>query len=464
MTATADDVRPTYNTAWWAQRRYQMLTTNWLTYFVNYLDRVKTSALLPLMAASLALNTAQLGWILFAFYLTYALSQPLAGYVTDVLGARRSLALSAAAFTTFTWTIAFTHTFTDLLVRNAIFGFTLGFEYTAASRLIAMWFPARTRGRAHAIHQTGNTAGAIIAPLVAVPLAEATGSWRWPFVIISFFGLPLLALIHRYVFDRPENSPRVSRAELVTIYGSGGADRVGTVTDPTRARSADELPPGERPISYRQALGNRNVALLASAMFFASFEVWGLSSWLPTYGVQQLGMPLFTAGAMASVFWAGTVLGTLAGGALSDTVFGLKRTPVWLLGGIVAAAAIVAAALLPRGVPAGVLFALLGIAGFFAMWSPLAVLTPAYVAELLTPGVVGRVAGATIFVASIGSAFAQPLAGMLVLHGPDGPQYWPVFLAFAGAAALSALCCFGLVEPSLRRTYLGHLLAGARNR
>lgn len=466
MTATDDLTRPPDTIRWTAQRRNHMLATNWLTFLVNYLDRVKTAALLPLIAASIGLNTGQVGWMLFAFYISYAVGQPIAGFLTDLIGPRRTLAVSVTAFTAFTWTIAFAHTYTELVVRNAAFGFFLAFEYAAAARLIAVWFPARSRGRAHAFHQTGNSIGAIIAPLVAIPIAEATGSWRWAFIIISFLGLPMLALIHRNVFDRPEHSPRVSPAELAEIYGpasSHATDRERYV-DPTRARSSDELPPGERPVSYRQAFLNRSVPLMAGATFFASFSIWGLTSWLPTYGVRELGLPLLAAGTMASVFWAATVAGVLAGGLLSDKVFGLKRTPIWLLGGIVTSVVITVAALLPAGVPAAVFFALFGVAGFFAVWSPLAILTPAYLAELLTPGIVGRVIGLVIFTASIGSASAQPIAAALILDTPTGPQYWPAFLCFAGSALLSAVCCFGLVEPSLGRSYLGHLLSRDRNR
>lgn len=458
MTATEEATRPA--TAWWSQRRNHLLAANWLTYAVNYLDRTKTAALLPLIAASFSLSTRQVGWFLFAFYISYAVAQPIAGYITDRLGARRTLALSVAAFTMFTWTIAFANGYIDLLVRNALFGLFIGFEYSAASRLIAVWFPARTRGRAHAVHQTGNTLGALVAPFIAVPVAEVTGSWRWAFIAISFLGLPLLALIHRYVFDRPEGNPRVTRDELVEIYGPEGTKVGVKVVDPTRATSASELPPGERPVSYREALLNRSILLLAAAVFFASFAVWGLASWLPTYGVEQLGLPLLAAGTMASVFWAGTILGTLTAGFLSDLAFARKRTPVWLVGGIAGCAAITAAALMPPGVPAVVLYVLFGLAGYFVVWSPLAVLTPAYIAELLTPGIVGRVVGFAIVAGNIGSAFAQPLAGALVLHGPDGVHYWPVFLAFGGSALCSALCCFGMVEPTLGRTYLGHRLSG----
>jgi MFS family permease len=77
--------------------------------------------------------------------------------------------------------------------------------------LVATWFPVRTRGRAFAFHQTAYTLGPVIVPFIAVPLAQALGSWRWSFMIIAFFGLPVLAAIDRFVIDRPERDPKVTQ-------------------------------------------------------------------------------------------------------------------------------------------------------------------------------------------------------------------------------------------------------------
>src|SRR5919201_285023 len=151
-----------------SQRRYQVLGTAWLAWFVNYIDRTKTAALLPLIIASLAMTTQQTGWVLFAFFIGYAAVQPLAGFVTDLVGPKKALALSVGAF---------------------------------------------------AIYQTAYTIGPIWAPFIAVPIATATGSWRWSFMVIAFFGLPVLAAIDHFVNDRPERDPRIRQAELDYIFG-----------------------------------------------------------------------------------------------------------------------------------------------------------------------------------------------------------------------------------------------------
>lgn len=445
------------------ERRYQVLATAWLAWCVNYIDRTKTAALLPLIVASLGMTTQQTGWVLFAFFLGYACVQPFAGFLTDLVGPKKALAISVGAFSVFTWLMAMVHNWPELLVRNVLFGIAQGFEVTAGSRLIATWFPERVRGRAFGIHQTAYTIGPVIVPFIAVPIAQATGSWRWSFMAIAFFGLPVLAAIHRFIVDRPERDPRVNDAELTYIFGKEDlARKHGDVLDPARAHLTSELPPGERITSYREIFLNRSVALMFAAGFFGLVANWGLTSWLPTYGFRQLKLPLLIAATLASVQFLGQFFGVLSGGYLSDRVLGLKRTPIWLVGGLFMAAAMLWATTLKPGVPLLEVYLTFFIAGFFVSWTPSGQLFAPYLAELLTPGAVGRSLGVVVLGAMIGSAVAQPLTAALIIQGPQGPEFWRAFVAFAIAGVMCSVCVAGMIEPKVRRAYLGYLLSGGK--
>lgn len=445
-----------------SQRRYQVIGTAWAAWFVNYIDRAKTAALLPLIVASLAMNKEQTGNVLFAFFIGYAAIQPFAGFITDKLGPRKALALSVGAFSVFTWTMAMVTNPEELLIRNFLFGIAQGFEVTAGSRLCATWFPPQTRGRAFAFHQTAYTIGPILTPFIAVPIAQALGSWRWSFLIIAFFGLPVLAAIDHFVRDRPERDPSVSQAELETIFGAEEAAKKGTILDPTQAHSDAELPPGERVVPYHEIFVNRSVLLMFCAGFFGLLAGWGLTTWLPTYGVEQLKLDLLVAGTLSSVVYAGSFVGVIAGGMISDKLLALKRTPIWLLGGFVMAATILFATTFQPGVPLPLVYATFFICGFASSWSPTGQLFAPYLAELLTPGAVGRSLGVVVLGGMIGSAVAQPLVARLVVETPQGNQYGNVFMLFAACGVILSLCVAGMVEPKVRRTYIGYLLSGRK--
>ena len=448
-----------------SERRYQMLGAAWLAWLVNYVDWTKTAALLPLIVASLGMSTHQSGWMLFAFFICYAATQPVAGFVTDLVGAKKALALSVGGFSVFTWMMAMVNTPQQLLVLNGLFGIFAGFEVTSASRLVATWFPMRTRGRAFAFHQTAFTIGPVIVPFIAVPIAHALGSWRWTFVIMSFFGLPVLALIDRFIADRPERDARVTDAELHYIFGEEElAKKRGGLLDPARAQSAEQLPPGERITPYREIFLNRSIALMFASGFFTLLAGWGLTTWLPTYGYRELKLPLLIAGTLASIVWAGQFCGVVVGGILSDKVFGMKRTPIWILGGVVMAMALVWAATFKPGVGLPIVYLAFFIAGFAVACTPVGQLFAPYLAELLTPGAVGRSLGVVVLGGMIGSAVAQPLTAYLVVTTPAGPRFWPAFVLFAACGVLGSVCVCGMVEPQVGRTYLGYLLAGRKVR
>ena len=334
---------------------------------------------------------------------------------------------------------------------------------TAGSRLVATWFPERVRGRAFAFHQTAYTLGPVIIPFIAVPLAQATGSWRWSFMIIAFFGLPVLAAIDRFIVDRPERDARVSDKELDYIFGAQElATHHGEVLDPTRAHSAAELPPGERVVPYREIFLNRSVILMFFAGFFGLVANWGLTTWLPTYGYTELKLPLLIAGTLSSTVFAGQFLGVVTGGILSDKVFGMKRTPIWLVGGILMAVSVLWATTFREGVNLLEVYITFLITGFFVSWTPVGQLFAPYLAELLTPGAVGRSLGVVVLGGMIGSAVAQPLTAALIVQTPTGPSYSNAFAMFAFAGVMCSVCVAMMIEPRVRRPYFTYLLSGKK--
>ena len=282
-------------------------------------------------------------------------------------------------------------------------------------------------------------------------------------MVIAFFGLPVLAAIDRFIVDRPERDPRVTKEELRVIFGEDELRKKrGEITDPARAHRAEDLPPGERVTPYSEIFLNRSVMLMFLASFFSLLSSWGLTTWLPTYGVQQLKLPLLVAGTLASVVYLGALCGVVTGGILSDTVFGTKRTPIWLLGGLVMAAAILWASTFRQGVSLLTAYAAFFIAGFSGSWAPTGQLFAPYLAEILTPGAVGRSLGVVVLGGMVGSAVAQPLTAALVVQTPSGPDFSHAFVVFALCGVLLFLCCVGMIEPRVRRTYLGYLLSGRK--
>ncbi len=145
-----------------------------------------------------------------AVYLLGAAAASLAlGYVMDMLGRRKALAIAyaigAAGAAIAAWSIV-ARTFPGFLCGLALMG--PGNAAAGLSRFVAAEVhPPRERGRAIAMVVVGGTAGTLIWPLLSVSLGPWLGSWHisdlvWPFGISTTL-LALAALVLN-VFLRPD--------------------------------------------------------------------------------------------------------------------------------------------------------------------------------------------------------------------------------------------------------------------
>ena len=126
------------------------------------------------------------------------------------------------------------------------------------------------------------------------------------------------------------------------------------------------------------------------------------------------------------------------------------------------AAAVLWAISFQPGTPIMVAYIAFFIAGFAVSWGPVGQLFAPYLAELLTPGAVGRSLGVVVLGGMVGSAVAQPLTAALIVQTAAGPQYWRAFVMFAVCGILMSVCVAGMIEPQVRRTYLGYLFSGKK--
>ncbi len=101
-----------------------------------------------------------------------------------------------------------------MIVRFAL-GLGEAGNFPASIKTVAEWFPKKERALATGIFNSGTNIGALATPLV-VPWIAYTYGWYEAFIItgvIGFIWLGFWLLIYR----RPEEHPRLSRAELAYI-------------------------------------------------------------------------------------------------------------------------------------------------------------------------------------------------------------------------------------------------------
>lgn len=160
---------------------------------LTYMDRQTISLLREPIEKSFAIRSGEtFGWVMAAFYLTYAVLQVPAGFLVD----RRDLKWTYAAAVAW-WSLAAAATAIVpglglLIACRALLGVGESFNWPTALRTTARILPPADRGLGNGIFNSGAAVGALITPAVVTYLAERYG-WRSSFSVIGLSGFVWVA-------------------------------------------------------------------------------------------------------------------------------------------------------------------------------------------------------------------------------------------------------------------------------
>jgi MFS family permease len=236
------------------------------------------------------------------------------GWMSDRLGRRASLAVAVAAFGLGNAICGLAPSAAWLLVGRALAGLGVGGTWGAGQAMMGETFPPALRGRYGAIAQTGAPVGLGLAAAVGSFAAPAIG--RRPVFLLS--ALPVLALpLLRWV---PESDlwlehRRRQRLRLQTGARPGSEDEA--------AESARSRRPILAQLVAPDLVGRFAGAFVLTALNMSSY--WFAIVWLPRYLQKQRGLSIFGSGWWTLVFVAGSLVGYLSFGWVSD-VLGRRRS------------------------------------------------------------------------------------------------------------------------------------------
>ncbi|HAY80930.1 MAG TPA: MFS transporter [Planctomycetaceae bacterium] len=143
--------------------RYLVVASATLMAVLLYLDRFCISMAEIYIKEDLGLTDGQIGWMLSAFFWTYALGQVPAGWMTDRFGARIMLTVYVLSWSLFTGLTGFAGSFTALLLLRFGFGFAQAGAYPTAASIVSKWVPFRSRGTVSGIISVGGRIGGWLA-------------------------------------------------------------------------------------------------------------------------------------------------------------------------------------------------------------------------------------------------------------------------------------------------------------
>lgn len=259
---------------------------------LNYADRNILYAVQPLVQKEFHLTHAQEAYLTSAFLGFYMVAAPFVGPLADRYSRKVIIAIGAVFWSVLTLLTAFTHNYSELLIRHTLVGIGEATFVTIAPTFVVDLFSEDKRARILGVFYLAIPVGSAAGYILGGYLAPAYG-WRFPFYIGAAPGLLLALLVlflrepERGQFDSLKETPE--RASVLGLY--------------------------------------RNPAFLTATLGMAAmtFSLGGIQVWMPQFLFSERHYTLEKANLLfGGIVVVDGILASLAGGWLGD--FLLKRT------------------------------------------------------------------------------------------------------------------------------------------
>ncbi len=286
----------------WPQR-YTVVALFSLGTALCYIDRISISVAIIPLARQFGYNSAAQGLVLSAVFWGYLWTQLVGGWMADRFGGHRVLAAGVAIWSlaTFVTPIAAAATFSALLAARVLLGLGEGVNFPSIHSLTARWTLPTERARVLSVNYSGMYVGTVMA-LSASPLIIKFFGWPALFYISGALGAVWVAIWMYVAADRPENSSRISAAELELV---------------TSLRTAE---PRALRVPWAAIAREKAVWAIVVAHFCSNFGFNILLLWLPTYLHHTFNVPLERVGVYSIIPWIATFFTITFSGWLADTL------------------------------------------------------------------------------------------------------------------------------------------------
>jgi MFS transporter, ACS family, D-galactonate transporter len=271
---------------------------------INYVDRASISVAMPMISKEFAIGPAVQGFILSAFFVTYALMQIPGGMLADRYKPRAVIAAATLGWGFFQAIAAVSFNAWILVLTRLGLGASEAPIYPAGGKLNAIWMPSHERARGATLLDGGAPLGAALGSLIIAGLIGEFDSWRLSFVVAGVGTMFCGLFAWWYIRNNPADHPSVNSAEADYIADAHAHE--------------DSLAPASSGAGVWAYFRYRSVWCMCAGWMFFNAVFYGLLTWMPNYlsavrglDIKELGGSLFT------MFFAGFV-GELVGGQIAD--------------------------------------------------------------------------------------------------------------------------------------------------
>jgi sugar phosphate permease len=320
--------------------RWLVMGLIFLVFALTTADRASIGFAMPYLRNEFNMTNTQSGAILSAFYLGYAFSQLPAGFIVSKFGVRKVLSVAFLAISVCSGMIGFAAGPVIIKYMRGVVGAIQGPIANSLATTINNWFPANEKGTAMGLFMSSSKFGPLVLPMVCAFIIQYW-SWRHIFFVLAIPWVLFLALWLFLVKNKPADSQFCSPAEVELISTSTVvAKKAAKAKKPYNMVWLDKLIRAQKVElldSNAKIFTNWNMIGSALGFFIIVAFVTVMMTWIPTYLVTVKKFDIMNTAMVASAPFAGTVVGNIVGGWLSDNVFNKRRKPLMIFSSIATA-------------------------------------------------------------------------------------------------------------------------------
>lgn len=315
-----------------ARRRIarRILPFLFLLYIIAFLDRVNVAYAALNMTRDLGFSDEVFGLGAGIFFVGYFLLEIPGALLVEKWSARGWIARILITWGVATVLVGFVHTARQFYWARFFLGMAEAGFFPGMIVYLTHWFRAEDRAKAVALFMAAVPVANILgAPLAGVILGvnwAGLPGWRWIFILEGIPAIVFGVVTIFYLTDWPEQARWLPAEEREWI-----------AAELEREKQAKKA---VRSLTVWQALGSRDVLLLALVYFLGVTGSYGVSFWLPTMIQRLSGLPNLTVTLIAAIPYV-LACGTMVLLGWSSDRSGERRwhTAVALFAGAIALAA-----------------------------------------------------------------------------------------------------------------------------
>ena len=301
--------------------RWQIFAITWLAYAGFYLTRKSFSvAKIGIgVGTPIGLTQPQMAWVDGAFLIAYAAGQFFCGVAGDKFGTRKVIIAGMLASVVAGVGMGLSSVAVAFGVLFFIQGLAQSTGWAPLSKNIGNFFSRRERGVVMGLWCTNYAVGGLVASIYAGYVGQKFG-WRYAF----FIPAATLLLIWFLFLVLQRNRPEDLGLPPIEVYH-------GEVQDsPVHGSWAAPEKEGWWKLVL-EVITNPVVLLLAAVYFCLKPARYAILFWGPKYINDKLGTGMAESGFLSAMFELAGPISVLAGGLVSDKIFGARRMPVCVI-------------------------------------------------------------------------------------------------------------------------------------